>query len=114
MHDNSIDTYLEEISRLRDGWLDGQGKQIHADVVRLAQEITHSEIWTKLDHSVASPTQSGGIIIEGDTQGWLISVNISPQCKLELSAFKPKDQFPPYIENCANTEEVLRILGDVI
>jgi hypothetical protein len=111
---NSIDDQINKIAALKDGWLDGEGKQISICVASVAREVGRLEIWYRIDDSAAFPTQVGGIIIEGNNDGWLISVEIDPKGKCEVSAFKPKNEFPPFTKTCDNSDEVCAYLKEIL
>jgi hypothetical protein len=99
---------------LEDGWLDGQGKKISPYVATNAQSIIRSDSWRQVDNPAAFPTQAGGILIEADKEGWLISIEISPIGRFEVSAFKPKDRFPPFVQTCDTSNEVDKVLQEIL
>lgn len=74
-----IETRLEELAQLQDGWLDGKGRAMdRASLIRLAQAFD-DRFSTDLPLPHLYPTPEGGVQAEWTLGAWEVSLEVSLQ-----------------------------------
>lgn len=89
-----IELRLEQLALLPDGWLDGKGKALSRECVRLLAASFEAHYAPTLPLPYLYPTPEGGVQAEWSGPDWEVSLEISlPSFAAELQAVRVADSF---------------------
>ncbi len=78
---------LNEIASLKDGWLDGNGCSINADVIALCKTFLHKQDDNSGRLYRIYPVDTGGIMIEFGGKNGEVSVELEPNKMITVYSF---------------------------
>lgn len=106
---------LAELSRLESGWLDGSGAEVSRTILRQAELMLLQFLDDGIDRPHIYPTEKGGVQFEWSLPGGNVSLDITPDGKLELYGYsKHNDDELESTSAWADAEILFRVLRDGI